>query len=162
MVGTVVSAVSVMSSAALEAALKYAAAGHPVLPIVPGGKLPLAELVPHGLKDATTDEATIRGWWERHPRANVGMRCDGLLVIDVDPGGDLAALVAEFGELPRTRSQSTPRGGRHLVYRLPDGIEIGNSTRGIGSPVGIDIRAGIKGYIVVAPSTNGEGAYRWE
>lgn len=148
--------------ALLATALRYARAGHPVLPIAQGGKVPLAELVPHGLKDATTDEATIRAWWEQHPDANVGMRSDGLVVIDVDPGGDLAALTAEFGELPQTRSQSTPRGGRHLLFRLPAGVKFGNSTRGIGSPVGIDVRAGERGYIVVAPSSNGSGAYRWQ
>ncbi len=153
---------SVETTSHRDAALGYGAAGHPVLPVVPGGKEPLTALVPHGLSDATTDAATIRGWWAQHPDASVAIRCDGLVVIDVDPGGDLAALVAEFGDLPETRSQSTPRGGRHLLFRVPAYVRIGNSTKGIGSPVGIDVRAGERGYIVVAPSTNGTGAYRWE
>src|SRR6266700_2778202 len=28
---------------------------------------------PHGVKDATTDEATIRDWWTRWPDANIGI-----------------------------------------------------------------------------------------
>src|SRR5262245_55728124 len=44
------------------------------------GKHPIAGLVPHGAKDATTDEAVIRGWWASGPDANVGIATDGLLV----------------------------------------------------------------------------------
>jgi len=52
------------------------------MPLVPGGKRPLTD---HGVKDATTDEATIRGWWARWPDANIGIATGhGLVVIDVD------------------------------------------------------------------------------
>jgi hypothetical protein len=143
---------------AVEAALRYAAGGHLVLPMAPGSKVPLAELVPHGLKDATLEAEMLRSWWTAEPEADVAIRCDGLLVLDVDPGGEesLAALIAKHGEFPPTREQETRR-GRHFVFGLPGGIEIGNSTRGLGRPAGLDIRAGARGYIVVAPTAG----YRW-
>jgi putative DNA primase/helicase len=141
----------------------YASRGHPVFPIVPGGKAPLSELAPHGLKDATVDPDTIKAWWCERPDASIGMRCDRLLVLDIDPGGDeaLDALMNKHGPLPPTREQATPRGGRHVLLRVPADAELGNSTRGIGSPEGLDVRAGVKGYIVVSPSRNGSGGYRW-
>ena len=47
---------------ALEAALQYAGQGWPVFPCRPWPSK--APLVTHGFKDASTDEAVIRGWWE--------------------------------------------------------------------------------------------------
>ena len=40
---------------ALEWVLKYAHEGQPVFPCEPRGKRPAGRLVPHGLKEATTD-----------------------------------------------------------------------------------------------------------
>src|SRR5438477_7616303 len=61
---------------------------------------------PHGLKDATTDPATIRGWWRTWPDANVAMATGqhaGVDVLDVDPrhGGQqtLDRLVGLYGPL---------------------------------------------------------------
>ena len=93
----------------ISAALSYARLGWPVIPLhypVGGGgcscnnpacdspaKHPIGKLVPHGLKDATTDEELIRQWWARYPQANIGIRTgaeSGLVVLDIDPhnGGD--------------------------------------------------------------------------
>ncbi len=63
-----------------ESALALAAE-QPVLPLEPCGKRPLAGL---GLRSATQDRETVASWWERWPDANIGLRCDGLLVFDVD------------------------------------------------------------------------------
>ena len=49
----------------LERALAWAA-GYRVFPCNPVSKKPYT---PHGFKDATTDEATIRGWWQKWPNA---------------------------------------------------------------------------------------------
>ncbi len=54
----------------LAAALGYTRRGWRVFPCKPGGKTPLT---PHGFQDATTDEATIRGWWEQWPDANIAI-----------------------------------------------------------------------------------------
>src|SRR5690348_5972239 len=50
----------------LAAALSYAARGWPVFALQPNSKIPFGGT--HGARDATTDEQTIREWWERWPR----------------------------------------------------------------------------------------------
>jgi hypothetical protein len=40
-------------------------------------KHPLGALVPHGVKDATTNRAQILAWWTRHPQANIGLAHPG-------------------------------------------------------------------------------------
>lgn len=173
----------------LDAALRYADNEWPVLPLygVRGtmcecgkpdcgspGKHPRT---PQGVLDASTDEATIRGWWVKWPRSNVGIRTgrvSGLYVLDVDNKesvddglhlrgkGDvsLELLEAEGGVLPETLVSRTGSGGRHLVYAYPpDRSDLGNRA---GLRPGLDTR-GDQGYIVAPPSVyRGGGAYRWE
>src|SRR5688572_22199372 len=88
----------------LEAALHYAERGWLILPlhsVINGqctcgnaecaqsaGKHPLAELVPHGLKEATTDASTVRRWFTQKPSANIGIATgtsSHLMVLDIDP-----------------------------------------------------------------------------
>ena len=88
----------------LEAALGYARHHWPVFPVwhpTEGGgcacpkgldcpspaKHPMGDLVPRGLKHATTDPDVIRAWWTRRPRANNGVptgRRSGIVVVDID------------------------------------------------------------------------------
>ena len=84
----------------LAFAPKYAAAGHPCLPVQPHAKSPLAELVPHGLRDATTDPEVLADWLRRAPDANIAIRCDGLIVLDVDPGGEESLAELAKAEIP--------------------------------------------------------------
>jgi Bifunctional DNA primase/polymerase, N-terminal len=141
----------------VTAALQLAGEGHPVLPLE--GKTPLGR---YGLSYATVDQAAIAAWWKRWPAANVGLRCDGLCVVDVD--GDqgevsLQRIEHRLGPLPPTRAQTTGK-GRHLLYAAPD--ELGNSTSGLGRPAGLDLRCGRRGYIVAAPSRHPSGRrYSW-
>ena len=98
----------------LSSALALAAV-QPVLPLEPRGKRPFAGL---GLCSATQDRETVRSWWSRWPLANIGLRCDGLTVFDVDgeAGEDsLRGLERRFGRLPATRSVQTGK-GRHLFF----------------------------------------------
>ncbi len=68
-----------------EASLGYAKLGYPTLPLYPGEKRPHPRLVPHGLREASLDEATIRAWWREEPRAGVGILApEGVLVLDFD------------------------------------------------------------------------------
>ncbi len=114
----------------------------------------------NGHLDATDDPAAIAEMFDAHPEANVAIACDasGLVCIDVDPrnGGTETwkALKAKLGNLPRTIWQRTPSGGFHLVYRAPSGVKL----KGTAGP-GVDLK--FHGYIVVAPSQNGAGPYRW-
>ncbi|MBE1488861.1 bifunctional DNA primase/polymerase [Plantactinospora soyae] len=158
----------------LRAALEYAAAGVPVLPLhTPTGagctcggsdcdrpgKHPRwhRSLLRHGLHDASTRPELIRQWWTRWPEANVaartGVRFD---VCDVDvPDGvsALRSLVSEHtisGPVVRTGS-----GGWH-VYLRPTGA--GNRTALLP---GVDWR-GVDGYVVAPPSRHASGRrYRW-
>lgn len=163
-------------SALAEAALEYAAAGHPVIPLhspVAGGcscgthgcpspaKHPRAFF---GLKSATCELETVEALWWQQPRSNIGLRCDGLVAFDVDgPEGEraLERLQEELGPLPPTKGQRTGRGFQHL-YAIPDNVPIGNSTVPLGSPAKLDLRAGDRGYVVAAPSLHENGrTYRW-
>ena len=145
-----------------EAALVYAAQGWAVFPLKPREKRPLTE---HGVHDATTNPEVIRAWWTRWPDANIGLACgaSGLVVLDFDTdkddfqGGELLERLRR--EHPTTTAR-TGGGGMHLLFRQPEGVELGNSRGRL--PRGVDVR-GHGGYIVLPPSLhpNGEG-YRWE
>ena len=120
---------------------------------------------PKGCLDATTDTATIRGWWERWPDANIGIATGGgLVVIDVDPrhGGDdgLVDLRRTLGELPDTVECLTGSGGRHIYVSVGEGVVVRNSAGTLAQ--GVDIR-GEGGYVVAAPSVHTSGrSYAWE
>ncbi|HET6496014.1 MAG TPA: bifunctional DNA primase/polymerase, partial [Thermoleophilia bacterium] len=149
----------------LEAALSYAKERKwPVFPIQIGGKRPLI-FKGDGYKEATTDENTIRGWWQKWPRANIGIPCgeSTFCVVDVDTkGGGIDshnALCEKHGAFPATLVQITGNGGLHYCFRHDE--RIGNTASRIGP--GIDTRGNGKGYIVVAPSTLGPGKdYSWD
>ncbi len=118
---------------------------------------------PHGFKDATTDPATIRQWWERCPNANIGIAtgASGLVVIDPDSEGLDAwdALATEHHEIAETLTARTGGGGLHLVYRMPEGVSIRAKTGTL--PLDIHVR-GNGGYIIAAPSLHKEGRrYGW-
>jgi putative DNA primase/helicase len=160
------------------AAAAYAAQGWPVFPLhgfaaglctctrpacSSPGKHPRTR---QGLKDASTNEPIVAGWWERWPDANVGVRtgsASGLLVLDVDADSNgeqsLAGLEQIHGSLPDTVTALTGGGGKHLFFRHPGG-EVRNSAGKLGE--GLDIRAD-GGYIVAPPSIHVSGrAYRWQ
>lgn len=148
----------------LTAALKYAASGWPVFPCREAGKQPLT---PKGFEDASADEAIIRGWWKRWPRANVAIptgTATGTAVIDLD--GDrgratFAELTAQHGDAPPTLESETGN-GVHLLFKCPDPpIRNTQGGKGMGLGDGIDTR-GEGGYIIVSPSVHPSGAlYEW-
>lgn len=137
-------------------ARRYAEAGFPVLPCETRGKRPMGKF---GKDHASCDRATIDGWWQRWPAANIGIRPPvGLVVVDVDPrhgGADsLVALQERHGVLPLSLTAETGGGGWHLWFRYS-----GPARGRIGD--GLDIKSH-KGYVVVEPSIHPSGgAYRW-
>ena len=138
----------------LAAALDYASRGIPVFPC-DTRKRPLT---PHGFNDASTDETQIQTWWERHPRALIGMptgSASGIDAFDIDTKNGRNGYLA----LPNWRSLSnvivsTPTGGAHLYFRSD------SSTRNTASRIapGLDVRGG-GGYVIVPPSGIDAGAY---
>jgi hypothetical protein len=154
----------------LDAAVSYAARGWPVLPLEPGTKHPLGRLVPHGLKNASTDAGLIRTWWKAEPRANIGLVTGAAFdVLDVDGPDALERLEAaggpaevhEVGELTvcdddvEGPTVATPRGWH--VYVSPTGR--GNTVK-LGGLDGVDWR-GRGGYVVAPPSVRDDGG-TWE
>jgi hypothetical protein len=85
-------------------------------------KHPLGSLVPHGVKDATTNRARILAWWTRHPQANIGLATGQRFdVLDVDgPAGAQAirALAAKHGLVSSGPLVRTGGGGWHF-YLFP-------------------------------------------
>ncbi len=142
----------------LDAALGYALQGWHVFPLEPGGKRPIT---PRGHHDASTDPDTIRAWWRFRPSANIGIALapSGLVVLDVDVNGGKQGLVSlqSLKGIPRTRVARTGRGGWHLYFARPDGLE---PRRVIGFKPGLDLLG--EGYVVAPPSvlTDGQG-YAW-
>jgi hypothetical protein len=168
-------------------ALSFAKRGHPILPLYgvkdvskdpqapldwpcmcgdpkckSPGKHPHATLVPHGLKDATTDPDTIRAWFKTGP-INYGVVCEHLCVIDVDKrNGGVEAwhdLKRKYADI-HTWRVNTGGGGEHIIfgqYSDFNGGPIGNAKLARG----VDIK-GIGGYIVGPGSRHTSGKqYLW-
>ncbi|MFG3442843.1 bifunctional DNA primase/polymerase [Nonomuraea sp. NPDC047897] len=159
----------------LTAATAAARRGWHVFPITPGGKYP-ARGFTRWEHNATTDPNRLATWWRRAPY-NVGIACgpSGLLVIDLDlpkPGEQPPAayaarglatgehvfrdLCAEHGQPypDDTFTVRTRRGGTHLYFTAPPGLDLGNTTGRRGNGLGwlIDTRA--RGGYVVAPGSH--------
>jgi hypothetical protein len=124
------------------------------------GKHPLGALVPHGVKDATTNRARVLAWWTSHPQANIGLATGHRFdVLDVDgPVGEQAIriLAAEHGLVSSGPVVRTGGGGWHF-YLAPTGL--GNVHPHDLSHV--DWR-GRGGYVVAPPSRHASGhPYQW-
>jgi hypothetical protein len=123
-------------------------------------KHPLGSLVPHGVKDATTNRAQILAWWTQQPQANIGLATGHAFdVLDVDgPTGAQAIqeLAAEHGLQSSGPLVRTGGGGWHF-YLAPTGL-------GNVPPAGlahVDWR-GRGGYVVAPPSRHASGhPYQW-
>jgi len=141
----------------LQAALDYSRLGLPVFPCRPD-KTPYT---PNGFKNATTDEKTIRGWWNLYPDLLIGMptgKSSGVSVLDIDGAegeAGLATLLAN-NNMPDAPCVRTGRGGRHYWFSHRDGIKNSQST----IAPGIDVR-GEGGYVILPPSSSKHGAYSW-
>ncbi len=166
-------------------ALAAAARGWHVFPLVPGDKVPLKGW-PWTQRN-TTDPDAVRRCWSRAPY-NIGIACgpSRLVVIDLDTpkpdeptpaewdlpgvndGADVLAVICErAGQLFPTLETfhvRTRRGGMHLYYAAPDGVELRNTEGDKGNGLGwlIDTRAA--GGYVVGPGSfvdlpDGTGTY---
>ena len=181
------------SNPLLEAALRYADNGWQVFPlygIVEGhcecntqcgspGKHPRT---PRGFQNASDDAETIRGWWSRWPRSNIGIATgavSGIYVIDVDNKRSIdignGVLVGEgehslrvksreIGDLPETLTSRTGSGGLHLIFTYPT-VSNSETAGSLGNRAGIlssvDTR-GDGGYIAAPPSLHQSGVkYQW-
>lgn len=138
-------------------AIRLAKLGYHGFPIQPGLKIPFPGS--GGLNDATSDLAQIEQWWSVAPPSNIGLRCDGLLVLDVDKVEDKTKdnpwLTPErLSSLETAPNQITWSGGRQFIFRQPEGKHYRNTASVLAPHV--DTRAN-GGYVVVPPSFVQEG-----
>ena len=139
----------------LDFALYYAKFGWYVFPCK-RDKTPYTE---NGVLSASMNAQQIETWWKKWPSANIGVDLgrSGFMVLDLDPGHDIAQLEAKIGKLHETTlSQDTPRGGKHLFYELAEGEIVPPSASKIAPHV--DVRS-FHSYVLLAPSVTDAGAY---
>jgi hypothetical protein len=137
--------------------LAYAAHDWHIFPLKPQGKEPLTSA---GYLDATADITTIKQWWRRWPRANIGLAPapSGLLVLDIDGpiGEESAARLGLLAEPTLVCTTGRTDGGRHLYFTHP-GFVVSNK----GLAPKLDVRSDM-GYVVLPPSIHPTGVpYRW-
>jgi hypothetical protein len=164
----------------LEAALDYASRGWAVIPLhwpIDGGcscwKKHLCSypgkhpLTPHGKDDASTDPATIRGWWDQWPDANIGIatgKRSGLLVLNINPKDgvyfdDIMEFLGFFDDNLKFPAALTGGAGLHYYFQYPeDSLEMPEQLPGFP---GIYLM-GAGDYVVAPPSRHASGEYyKW-
>ncbi len=128
-------------------AFYFAGQGRRILPIPARAKRPVLE---EWQNLATADPDQLAEWFAAQPHANYGLLMgDGAIAVDIDPrhGGHLWLEDNEH-RLPETWRFKTGGSGVHLVYRTPDGQDLGNRT---SIAPGIDIKG--KGGQIVGPGS---------
>jgi hypothetical protein len=163
---------SVLGRAAAAYASRF---GLHVFPLLPGRKEPDGRLCPQGYLNATSDAVRGRRWWQRAPRANIGIAANasGVVILDVDPRHDgdatLRRLERELGALPSTWVCLTGGGGLHLYFRDAVGASFSSGAallRACGAYVGAlgdGLEVKYRGYGILPPSIHPSGtAYRWD
>ena len=142
----------------LKAALWYCRKGYSIIPVGAGEdrKRPLVAWEQYQHERPTEDQ--IRQWWSKWPDANVAIitgPISGIMVVDCDKPEAVAA-INEFSPDSLVQPISeTPRAGQHFYSKHRPGL----ITRA-GVLDGIDVRTD-GGYVLVPPSSNAKGEYRW-
>jgi hypothetical protein len=144
--------------AIVDIALEYEQSGFSVIPCKKDKK-PLIPWLPYQIQRATPDE--IKKWWQDYASANVGIitgEVSDLFVIDCDSEESYQTVQEYIPDSLIIPTVKTPRDGRHLYFKYPVGS---NLTIKAGVIKNLDFR-GNGGYVVAAPSTNGNGkSYEW-
>lgn len=162
------------------AALEYAAAGIPVLPVYPASPEGYCSCKrayacaspakhPHrmascGVHSASVDPGKVSLWWRFNPELNVALAAGHplptgghLAVLDIDPRNDgdasISLLEERFGSLPRTHTVRTGSGGWHHYYSTDHPVR-----SAVGLAPGVDLVAQ-NGYVLAPPSQNTRGPY---
>lgn len=135
-------------------ALAYQAKGLSVLPVA--GKQPLIKFAN---KPPLTAEQ-IKDIWRHHPYAQIALRTDKFFVVDIDRNHDgeidgMKSIEQQPSEYyPETLMQTTRHGGQQWFYLKRHDMKVNQL---IGYLPGVDVKAHVNNYVVVAPS---EG-YKW-
>jgi hypothetical protein len=166
-------------SPVLTAALEYVRRGWQVFPAPPGLKCGYS-VEKRGHDNGrpwgkTTDKDEVRAYWQRLPRANIGLVMGasskifdvetdtkaGHANLQQDGATSLAALEAKFGKLPATLMFTSPSGSVHRLFKHPGGdIRIRSGALDAANFPGIDCK-GDGGMSIAPPSRTRKGVYRW-
>ena len=143
----------------VDYALHYQKLGYSVIPIDKKSKRAITKF-----KDKTFSENEIRRFWHEQPDANIAWRTTDFFVIDIDvsvtENGYESLREGELSQyIPKTLTATTPSGGKHIFLKKPKGIELSQDIR---VKPGIDIKANKNNYVLVAPSNNAKGSYKWD
>lgn len=143
----------------VDYALHYQKLGYSVIPIDKKSKRAITKF-----KDKTFSENEIRRFWHEQPDANIAWRTTDFFVIDIDvsvtENGYESLREWELSQyIPKTLTATTPSGGKHIFLKKPKGIELSQDIR---VKPGIDIKANKNNYVLVAPSYNAKGSYKWD
>ena len=143
----------------VDYALHYQKLGYSVIPIDKKSKRAITKF-----KDKTFSENEIRRFWHEQPDANIAWRTTDFFVIDIDvsvtENGYESLKEWELSQyIPKTLTATTPSGGKHIFLKKPKGIELNQDIR---VKPGIDIKANKNNYVLVAPSNNAKGSYKWD
>jgi hypothetical protein len=149
-----------MIGGTLRQALAFATSGWPVLPCLPGQKIPATA---HGYRDATTGKDQITGWFSRHPDWNLAIAtgAPGPDVLDVDQHGPAGSGYPAFRRLKEAGLLDgaaiyvrTPSGGLHAYFA-------GSRQRNGHLPDHhLDFRSA-GGYVLTPPSQVGGVPYQY-
>ncbi len=163
----------------LEAALHYLSLGWSAIPLctpdhvgmgkkhgktcTSPGKAPVIDWKQFQSRLATEEE--IRSWWKRNPLCNVGVilgDVSGLVSVDVDgAAGEQQLLELSSGDVPQTLEFSTSSGRRHLLYRIPKGVQVRTTAFRLGEKSELRIQAN-GAQTVMPPSRHPSGVrYAW-
>ena len=140
-------------------ALSYANKGLSVLPML--NKKPLIKFA----DQPPLNEKQIRSLWKQYPYAQIAIRTTDFFVIDIDTadehGHDGFKSIDGYEHkdlLIPTLEQKTASGGRQMIYFKRKDIDV---TQNIGWLPGVDVKAHVNNYIVIAPSEHKGKKYEW-
>jgi len=145
-----------LNESMIEAALAYLRLGYRPIPLVRGTKRPsIKTWTPYRARPPT--EIELFGWFG-HGQPNIALVTGiGVVVVDVDDPDLVDAVIEHCGPTPM--QTITPRGGRHLWYRMRGGVHYGSAVKIKNRP--LDLRCE-GSYIVVPWSRNDKGmAYQY-
>ena len=138
----------------------YLDAGFIMFPCVKGGKRPAVEWKKFIQSADARNVGVLIGWLDRGYNLAVALKPSGYVALDLDSyKKDLNPL-----DIPATSLvQSTPRGGKHYLYRPNGNADIIRDIQ--MTDYGVDVK--YNGYVLIAPSrvTYEDGhsnVYRWE
>lgn len=137
-------------------AIWYLNQGFSVIPVMKNKK-PYFEWREFQTRKATEEE--IREWWKNHPEANVAIvtgEISGVTVVDWDCNNKDGTTNPQPNWDFETPTAKTGGGGMHFFFQYNKAA--GQTAR---FAQGCDIRND-GGYVLVAPSVNEKGAYKWE